>query len=166
MFPADIHQLARQVIKTYAEQKRRISTAESCTGGLVAAALTSVPGSSAVFDRGFVTYSNDAKTDLLGVLPDTLNRYGAVSAEVAEAMAEGALDCSLADVAVAITGIAGPDCATHGKPVGLVFLGLTTRDGARFHYRCEFQGERDEVRVEAVKEALKLLASSAASGAI
>ncbi|MDD5586534.1 MAG: CinA family protein [Alphaproteobacteria bacterium] len=159
-FPQEIHALAAQIITLYSREKRRIVTAESCTGGMIGAALTSVPGSSEVFERGFITYSNDAKIDLLGVLPETLKTFGAVSAEVAEAMAEGALEYSHADAAVSVTGIAGPGGATPGKPVGLVYLGLATRDGARFHYRCAFKGDRDSVRLEATHEALKLLLSA------
>ncbi len=158
-FSPEIHNLARQIIALYTEQKRRIVTAESCTGGMVGAALTDIPGSSAVFERGFITYSNDAKIDLLGILPEMLNRFGAVSAEVAEAMAEGALAYSLADVAVSLTGIAGPDGATPGKPVGLVYLAIATREGATFHYGCEFHGDRDAVRTQAVHQALSLLLS-------
>ncbi|NTU77321.1 MAG: CinA family protein [Alphaproteobacteria bacterium] len=161
MFPPEIQILAQKTIQLYAAQKHRIVTAESCTGGLVAAALTAVPGSSAVFERGFITYSNDAKIDLLGVLPDVLENYGAVSAEVAEAMAEGARTYSLADVAVSVTGIAGPGGATPDKPVGLVYFGLATRDGVLFHVRCEFSGDRESVRLQSVSEALLLLSSAA-----
>lgn len=159
LFPPIIQDSAKQTIRLYATQKKRIVTAESCTGGLVAAALTSIPGASAVVERGFMTYSNDAKIDVLGVLPDVIKTYGAVSAEVAEAMAQGALAYSLADVAVSVTGIAGPDGGTPDKPVGLVFLGLATREGATFHYRCEFKGNREAIRFEAVVEALRLLLS-------
>jgi nicotinamide-nucleotide amidase len=159
MFPTEIQDLAERIVKLFTKEKRRIVTAESCTGGMVGAARTGVPGSSNVFERGFITYSNDSKIDLLGVLPDVLETYGAVSANVAEAMAEGALTYSHADVAVSITGIAGPGGATTDKPIGLVYLGLATRDGARFHYRCEFKGNRDAVRLQATLEALKLLLS-------
>lgn len=160
MFAANIENIAQQIITLYMREKHRIVTAESCTGGMIGAALTSVPGSSEVFERGFITYSNESKIDMLGVLPETLKTYGAVSAEVAEAMAEGALEYSHADVAVSVTGIAGPGGAMPGKPVGLVYLGLATRDGARFHYRCEFKGDREAVRLEATQEALKLLLSA------
>jgi len=160
MFPQNIETLAQQIIAQYARDKRRIVTAESCTGGMVAAALTSVPGSSEVFDRGFVAYSNASKTDLLGVLPDVLETYGAVSSHVAEAMAEGALEYSQADVAVSITGIAGPGGASDLKPVGLVYFGFAARRGPNFHLRCEFSGDRESVRLQATHEALKLLASA------
>ena len=160
MFPADIHDMARKIIGSYSAEKKKIVTAESCTGGLIAAALTEISGSSAVVERGFVTYSNDAKIDLLGVLPDFLEQYGAVSAEVAEAMAMGALEYSLADVAVSVTGIAGPTGGTLSKPVGLVFLGLATRSGIAFHSKCQFKGDRGDIRMLAVREALQLLAAN------
>ncbi len=158
--PPDILALASRVIETYAREKKKIVTAESCTGGLIAAALTSIAGSSDVFERGFISYSNDAKIDLLGVLPETLKAYGAVSAEVAEVMAQGALDYSLADVALSVTGIAGPGGGSEAKPVGLVFFGLATREGARFHLRHIFLGDRDDVRQQAVKEGLGMLVSA------
>lgn len=157
MFPANIHALARSVVESCARKKLRVAVAESCTGGLVAGALTEISGASEVFERGFVTYSNEAKIEVLGVSPDVLASSGAVSAETAEAMAQGALAFSLADVAVSVTGIAGPSGATSGKPVGLVYFGLATRDGVLFHERCDFQGDRDSVRAQAVAEALRLL---------
>ncbi len=160
MFPPDIQNLAQQVIMRFTEQKQRIVMAESCTGGLVAAALTEIPGSSIVFERGFVSYSNDSKIDLLGVLPELLERFGAVSPEVAEAMAEGALTYSHAQVAVAITGIAGPGGATTGKAIGMVCFGLATREGARLHYQCDFKGNRQLIRLQATEEALRLLLST------
>lgn len=165
MFPPDTHDLAQQVITTYTEQKKKIVTAESCTGGLIAAALTEIPGASAVVDRGFVTYTNEAKLEVLAVMPDTLANFGAVSEQVAEDMAKGALEFSHADIAVSATGIAGPSGATPDKPVGLVYLGLATRSGAVFHYKCNFKGDRSDVRMQAVKEALKLLMSATESRA-
>ncbi|MER2519628.1 MAG: CinA family protein [Bdellovibrionales bacterium] len=157
MFPSEVHDLARAIISSYARRRWRIATAESCTGGLVAAALTQIPGASEVFERGFVTYSNEAKTEVLGVMLEILDNFGAVSSQTAEAMARGALAFSLADVAVSVTGIAGPSGAMPGKPVGLVYLGLATRAGVLFHERCEFRGDRDAVRAQAVAEALRLL---------
>jgi nicotinamide-nucleotide amidase len=159
LFPADIESLAEQIIKLCTTQKKKIVTAESCTGGLVAAALTHVAGSSAVVERGFVTYSNDSKTELLAVMPEMIEDYGAVSPEVAEAMAKGALEFSLADIAVSVTGIAGPGGATADKPVGLVYLGLTDRSGVTFHYQCMFKGSRETIRMHSVHEALKLVLS-------
>lgn len=161
MFPADIHDLARKVIETYTLQMRKIVTAESCTGGLIAASLTQISGSSAVIERGFVTYSNDAKIEVLGVMPDVLDAYGAVDNKVAEAMAQGALEFSHADVAISVTGIAGPTGATPTKPVGLVYFGLATRLGALFHYKTHYNGDRDDIRMQAVREALRLLHSIA-----
>ncbi len=138
----------------------RIATAESCTGGLVAGLLTEIPGSSDVFDRGFVTYSNPAKIDLLGISPDLLapGGPGAVSEAVARAMAEGAIERSQADVAVGITGVAGPSGGTPEKPVGLVHLAVAVRDGDTRHQFCQF-GDlgRSAVRLAAAGEALAML---------
>lgn len=159
MHDSILQEITTKIIASYRDKKWRIATAESCTGGLIAGALTEVPGSSAVFERGFVTYSNAAKIDLLGVLPDMLENFGAVSGEVAEAMAQGALDYSLADVALSVTGIAGPDGGTASKPVGLVYFGLARRDSGTFHLQCQFKGNRDQIRFEAVLEGLKLLLS-------
>ena len=159
MFPSDIHDMARKVIETYASKRKRIVTAESCTGGMIAVALTEIPGASAVVDRGFVTYSNDAKIDVLGVLPDLLSEHGAVSGEVAEAMATGALEYSQTDIAISVTGIAGPGGATFSKPVGLVYIGIATRAGSLFHYKCQFKGDRDDIRMQSVHDALQLLLS-------
>lgn len=157
--PPDIDQLAEKVITTFTRQQKRICTAESCTGGLIASALTAISGSSKVFERGFVAYSNVAKTELLGVMPDALERFGAISEEVAEEMAQGALDFSQSDIAVSVTGIAGPSGGTDAKPVGLVCFGMATREGTRFHLRCQFNGDRTAIRQAATIEALKLLLS-------
>jgi nicotinamide-nucleotide amidase len=161
MFPPDIHDLARKVVEIYTAQKRKIVTAESCTGGLVAAALTQISGSSAVVERGFVTYSNESKIEALAVLPELLDVYGAVDDKVAEAMAKGALEFSLADVAISVTGIAGPTGGTPAKPVGLVYFGIASRPGALFHYRAQYNGDRDDIRMQATHEALRLLHSVA-----
>ena len=120
MFPDDIDRLARKVVEAATARGRAIATAESCTGGLVSGALTAVAGSSAVVERGFVTYSNAAKAELLGVPAELIDRHGAVSEPVARAMAEGALVHSAAAVSVAVTGIAGPGGGSPDKPVGLV----------------------------------------------
>ncbi len=135
-----------------------IATAESCTGGLVAAALTSVAGSSLVFERGFVTYSNEAKEELLGVPRDLIEAHGAVSEQVARAMAEGALARSRADLTVSITGIAGPGGGTPEKPVGLVHFASAARDGETIAIYFKF-GDigRAEVRFQALQTALGLL---------
>ncbi len=159
MFPSHIEDLAEKVVAAYVADKRMLVTAESCTGGLVAGALTGVPGASSVLERGFVTYSNEAKTEALGVLAETIERLGAVSAGVAEEMASGALAFSRADVAVSVTGIAGPGGGSAEKPVGLVYFGLATRDGQLMNYKCQFLGDRDAIRMQVVAEALKLVLS-------
>jgi len=135
-----------------------LATAESCTGGLVAGALTEIPGSSDVLDRGFVTYSNAAKETMLGVPASILERHGAVSRETADAMAAGALAMSNADLAIAITGIAGPGGGSAEKPVGLVHFAAAARDGRHVHREKRYGDVgRSAVRREAVAEALALL---------
>jgi nicotinamide-nucleotide amidase len=152
-------QAAKRLLALARARGLRIATAESCTGGLVAGALTDIAGSSDVVDRGFVTYSNAAKQGMLGVTALTLERAGAVSRETAEEMAQGALAHSDADLAVAITGIAGPGGATPGKPVGLVHLAAAARDGRLIHRAKKF-GDigRRKVRQKSVDEALAMLA--------
>ncbi len=158
LFPAETTRLAEQIIALYRTRGWMVATAESCTGGLIAGALTDVSGSSAVIDRGFVTYTNGAKTDLIGVAPATLASFGAVSRETAMQMAHGALYRSKADVAVAVTGIAGPGGGTADKPVGLVHLALKSRSGLVLHRDMHY-GEigRDGVRLATVQTALELL---------
>jgi nicotinamide-nucleotide amidase len=134
----------------------RIATAESCTGGLVAGAITDIPGSSAVLTHGFVAYANEAKTQMLGVPEALLAVHGAVSSEVAAAMASGARERSCADLAIATTGIAGPDGGTADKPVGTVWFGLATPHGVTTYHRI-FPGNRDDVRKASVEFALALL---------
>ncbi len=138
----------------------RIATAESCTGGLIAAALTAIPGSSDVFDRGFITYSNGAKSEMLGVDARLIESHGAVSAPVAAAMAVGALARSGADVAVSVTGVAGPGGGTTDKPVGTVWFGLAIRNSAAVTLHRLLPGDRDEIRAASVAQALQLLAGS------
>ena len=135
-----------------------LATAESCTGGLIAAACTSLPGSSAWFERGFVVYSNAAKSEMLGVAESLIAAHGAVSAEVAVAMAEGALLQSPAALAVAVTGIAGPGGGTPGKPVGTVWLAVAERGGAAVATLLRATGDRDSVRGQSVRRALELVA--------
>ncbi len=135
----------------------KVATAESCTGGLIAAALTAVAGSSDVVERGFVTYSNEAKAEQLGVPVALIARDGAVSETVARAMAEGALARSHADVAVSVTGIAGPGGATANKPVGLVHLACARRGRATLHERRVFDGDRASVREQSVRLAFAML---------
>jgi nicotinamide-nucleotide amidase len=139
----------------------RIAVVESCTGGQIAAACTSIAGSSAWFDRGWVTYSNEAKTDLVGVPAALIAAHGAVSEEVARAMAEGALARSPAELAVAVTGIAGPGGATPGKPVGTVWLAWGGRDGVHAE-RVQLDGDRAAVRSATVDAALERLIAAAA----
>lgn len=127
--------------------------AESCTGGLLAGALTDLSGSSAYFDRGFVTYSNEAKHELLGVPMALIEAHGAVSAEVAAAMAEGALEKSRADLALSITGIAGPVGGSDEKPVGTVYIGLAGKNGVQSVHHL-FKGDRAEIRAQTVDAAL------------
>jgi len=134
-----------------------LATAESCTGGWLAKVVTDIPGSSAWFDRGFVTYCNQAKQDMLGVSAATLGDHGAVSEEVALAMAQGALGHSRAGVAVAITGIAGPDGGTEDKPVGTVCFAWVRTDGTSPTRRVRFAGNREEVRHQSVRFALERL---------
>ncbi|ABC63352.1 CinA family protein [Erythrobacter litoralis] len=160
LLPQDIDELAKKVVEANAEAGRMVVTAESCTGGLVAGALTEIPGSSAVLDRGFVTYSNEAKMEMLGVPSDIIETFGAVSIACVWAMAKGALDNSKADVAVAISGVAGPGGGTVTKPVGTVVFARVRRgqDG-------EPEGElksfgdlgRAEIRRQATICALELL---------
>ena len=149
---------ARTLLDLCRARKLAVAAAESCTGGLVAATLTEIPGSSDVFDRGFVTYSNDAKHAMLGVPLAMLASFGAVSRETAEAMARGALERSPANLAVAITGIAGPGGALPGKPVGLVHFAAAARGGGLSHVERRF-GDigRTEVRRASVAQALAML---------
>jgi len=152
------YKLALALIELCREKKLTIVTAESCTGGLVAGALTEIPGSSDVFDRGFVTYSNAAKHRMLGVADEIISSQGAVSRPVAEAMARGALTFAPTSLAVAVTGIAGPGGGSAVKPVGLVHLAAATRDGLMLHREKRF-GEitRSEIRQQSVIEAVELL---------
>ncbi len=156
--------LAAEVLDVCREAGLTLATAESCTGGLIAAALTEIAGSSDVVERGFVTYADQAKTDLLGVPAALITAHGAVSEAIARAMAEGALERSPADVAVAVTGIAGPGGATPGKPVGLVHLAAARRGRQTLHERHVFAGDRAQVRLGAVDRALKLLKQLAFQG--
>jgi nicotinamide-nucleotide amidase len=143
----------------------KVAVAESCSGGLLAALLTSIPGSSDVFERGFVTYSDEAKNQVLGVGTDLLLRFGAVSPQVALAMAEGALQRSNADLAAAVTGIAGPAGGTADKPVGLVYLAVAGRDREPAASRLMLMSlDRHGVRLRSAIEAVKLLVTQAAGG--
>jgi nicotinamide-nucleotide amidase len=152
---AELERLAERVVNELSARTFILGTAESCTGGWVSKVLTEVVGSSAVLDRGFVTYSNDAKREMLGVPAETLEAFGAVSSETAQAMVEGALRHSRADEVLAITGIAGPGGATDTKPVGTVFIAWGGRLGDGYVERAQFSGNREAVRRQAVARALQ-----------
>jgi len=160
LFPPDIISAAETIIREFTAAGLMLSTAESCTGGLIAGALTEISGSSAVVDRGFVTYTNSAKVDMLGVQAETLQRFGAVSEETARQMVHGALFRSRAEIAVAVTGIAGPGGGSAEKPVGLVHLAAKSRAGALIHRKMLY-GEigRGEVRLATVRTALEMVHS-------
>lgn len=156
IFSDDITRLAAEVIRLGADKGVMIAAAESCTGGLLTGALTDIPGSSAVVERGFVTYTNEAKADMLHVATTTLEQHGAVSDQTAAAMAEGAVIHSRAQLAVSLTGIAGPGGGSAQKPVGLVHFGVCGPHGTHVEHHV-FSGERSEVRLQAVQYALSLL---------
>jgi nicotinamide-nucleotide amidase len=157
MLPSDIQELAEAVLQAARARGLKIATAESCTGGLVAGALTAIAGSSDVVDRGFVTYSNEAKAEMLGVDPRLIAAYGAVSPETAEAMAKGALANARADLAVAVTGIAGPGGGSAQKPVGLVYFGTASASGSSVVEARFGDIGRDAIRADSVRRALRLL---------
>ena len=148
-------QLAKEVGEALARTKVSLATAESCTGGGISAAITDIPGCSGWFERGFVTYSNEAKMEMLGVPEALLEEHGAVSGPVVRAMAEGALQHSLADLSVAVSGIAGPDGGAPGKPVGTVWFAWARRGGTTdVHCQC-LPGDRDAVRAGTIEIALR-----------
>ena len=168
LLPEDIEALARRVVEENAQASRTVALAESCTGGLVAAALTEVPGSSAVFDRSFVTYSNAAKREMLGVPSEIIETFGAVSIACVWAMAKGALERSGADVAVAISGVAGPGGGTTLKPVGTVVFARVTRDSENTpdgELKLFDGPDRAAIRKEAAVWALELLLPKQDGGA-
>ncbi len=158
-FDEELTVIAGEVIKSFGKAGMTIATAESCTGGLIGGCLTSVSGSSEVFDRGFITYSNEAKAQSLGVDPALIEEHGAVSAQVASEMAIGAVKAANVDAAVAVTGIAGPGGGTDKKPVGLVYIAvaLSEEEGAFVEDFLFADMDRDGVRRETVKEALEML---------
>jgi nicotinamide-nucleotide amidase len=153
----DTRTLAETVLDLCRRRGWKVATAESCTGGMIAAALTDIAGSSEVVERGLVTYSNEAKTELLGVPSALIAVLGAVSGEVAASMVEGALARAPVDVAVSVTGIAGPGGGSDAKPVGLVWLGVARKGGAARVERQIFTGDREQVRAAATRRALELL---------
>jgi nicotinamide-nucleotide amidase len=161
MFDHEIRSAAEHVLVACRKRQLKVVTAESCTGGLVAAALTAIAGSSDVVERGFVTYANEAKREMLGVPWDALLGHGAVSEPVARAMAAGALAHSLADVAVSVTGVAGPGGGSDEKPVGLVHLAAVRKGHEPIAERHIFPGGRDAIRRVSVLTALAMLASLA-----
>ncbi len=148
---------ATELVAALVKKAQLVTTAESCTGGMVAAAITDIAGSSAVFDRGFVTYSDQAKTQMLGVPEKLIMAHGAVSEAVAKAMAQGALKNSSATLAVSITGIAGPTGGSETKPVGLVHFACATKRGKEWHEKKIFDGDRAAIRLAARDHALQML---------
>jgi nicotinamide-nucleotide amidase len=157
---------ARDALAACAEMGVTLATAESCTGGLVSAALTAVPGSSKVFEAGFVTYANSAKETILNVAPSLIRTQGAVSRDVAFAMARGALAHTSARVAVGITGVAGPDGGTPEKPVGLVHIAVCSEDGDSLHDAPAFSGDRDSIRSQATVTALRMISKVLREGTV
>lgn len=155
-FPERSLDLARQVLERCKAKGLHLATAESCTGGLIIGCLTEIAGSSAVVDRGWVAYDNRAKHEVLGVPAELIERFGAVSEEVARAMAEGARACAGVDLAIAVTGIAGPGGATPAKPVGLVHIAVARVHGPTLHRSETFAGDRHAVRAASVDAALAL----------
>ena len=155
--PAALTTKANDLLEVCLLHAVKIATAESCTGGLVAAALTAIPGSSRVVERGFVTYANEAKFEMLGVPESLVESHGAVSEQVARAMAEGAITHSHAVAALAITGIAGPDGGSAAKPVGTVHVAAALEGALTLHERHVFAGDRDAVREQAALAAMELL---------
>ena len=164
MFDPETLSRAEAVLAACRARSWRLATAESCTGGLVAAALTAIAGSSDVVERGFVTYSNRAKAELLGVPPAMIAAHGAISAETAAAMAEGAVARGSVDLAISVTGVAGPGGGSAEKPVGLVWFGLARRGGPARTERRVFPGDRHAVRHAALLRALDLLHAEARDG--
>jgi len=161
LYPETIDTLAESVVATLLAKGLMLATAESCTGGLIAGAVTQISGSSAVLDRGFVTYSNEAKVAMLGVDPALLEAHGAVSEQVARAMVSGALAHSNAQIAVSCTGIAGPSGGSAEKPVGLVHIACGRRDGQTTHQKCLFgDAGRERVRLLTVEAALRAVLDS------
>jgi len=159
MFDAQLLHDAAELLELCRRADIKLATAESCTGGLIISCLTEIAGSSEVIDRGFVTYSNEAKTELVGVPAMLIALHGAVSEQVARAMAEGALSRSMADVTVAVTGVAGPSGGSADKPVGLVHFACAGRGRPTVHHREVFPGSRAAIRDATVQTALALLRS-------
>ncbi|MBT3767979.1 MAG: CinA family protein [Rhodospirillaceae bacterium] len=157
MFPKDTLMKAQKLLEACKTGGLKVATVESCTGGLISSCLTAVPGSSDVVDRTFVTYTNEAKTEMVGVPTDLFDEVGAVSEEVARAMAEGALEHSNAEVSGSATGIAGPGGGSDDKPVGLVHMAAARKGYETEHLRYVFKGDRDSVRLQAVGTVIDLM---------
>ena len=154
----DIRLLAQNIVDRARHKTMKVALAESCTGGMIAAALTDISGSSAVLDRGFVTYSNQAKIDILGLCSTSLRQHGAVSEQTARAMVEGTLIAApMAELALSVTGIAGPGGGDQDKPVGLVHFACQRRDSPQIHAKHIFNGDRNMVRQQAVHKALMMI---------
>lgn len=153
----DNYKLADELYQLLKKNNMTVATAESCTGGMLGAALTSVPGMSGCYGYGVVTYANEAKKKMLGVRHETLESYGAVSEQTACEMALGAVKLSGADIAVSVTGVAGPGGGTAEKPVGLVYIGIAKKSGECAAYKNIFSGDRASVREQTVITALKML---------
>jgi nicotinamide-nucleotide amidase len=165
LFPAELYSAAEGVLDKLQHHAYLVVTAESCTGGLLAGLLTEIPGASAMMERGFVTYSNAAKTELLGVPAELIASYGAVSEETARAMADGALSRTPAHIAISVTGIAGPDGGSPERPVGLVYFGVAARGEPTRVRECRFGNiGRREVRLASVRAAIDLLDSAIKPG--
>jgi len=165
LFTPDLYTAAKALLDELQKHALLVATAESCTGGLLSGLLTEVPGSSGMFERGFVTYSNAAKTELLGIPAPLIERHGAVSEEVARAMANGVLEHTPAHIALAVTGIAGPDGGSPEKPVGLVYFGVAARGEATRVVERRFGSiGRSAIRLASVREALDLIASAIKPG--
>ena len=157
MFAKDITEKAKTLLDLCHDKKLKLATVESCTGGLLAGCLTAIPGSSSTVERGYVTYSNQAKVEEVGVDPALIEKHGAVSREVAEAMASGALRHAPVDLAAGITGVAGPGGGSPEKPVGLVYISAAARNGVPTVTENHFKGDRDAVRAASLAVALDLL---------
>ncbi len=158
-----MHSLVEELSLLLAQKNMRLVTAESCTGGMIAAVMTDRSGSSAVFERGFITYSNESKIEELGVKSETIESYGAVSEQTAAEMAKGALENSHADIALSVTGIAGPNGGTPEKPVGLVYISIVLQDKEPQISRNLFEGGRTTIRQATVEKALELLIENVGS---
>ena len=158
MYSDEINKLSKKIITIGAKNKVLISTAESCTGGMIGSVITSVPGSSSVYDRGFVTYSNESKAELLDIDINLINKYGAVSKEIAVLMAEGCLKKSYSNLTVSVTGVAGPGGGTYDKPVGLVHMAIARENSETIDFKFLFANKsRDEIRELTTLNALKKL---------